>query len=234
VTITRVIRGDLEMTATPDLKLRFADVCHVVGEPEAIDHASRALGNALKELNETHFVPVFLGIVLGVIAGVVPIRFPGLPVPLRLGLAGGPLIAGIVLSCLGHIGRVVWHMPKMVNLAFRELGITLFLAAVGLKAGEKFFETAFSSTGLLWLACAALTAIVPLVVVGAFARSAMKLNYTTISGLIAGSTTDPPALAFAGLLAKSEGPYVAYATVYPLAMLLRILTAQAIVLALCR
>jgi len=234
VTITRVIRGDLEMTATPDLRLRFADVCLVVGEAEGIAQAGRELGNALKELNETQFIPLFLGIALGVVAGVIPVSFPGLPVPVKLGLAGGPLILGIVLSRLGHVGRVVWHMPKMVNLAFRELGITLFLAAVGLKAGEKFFATAFSSTGLLWLLCAVLTTMLPLLIVGAVARSAMKLNFTTITGLIAGSTTDPPALAFAGLLAKTEGPYVAYATVYPLAMLLRILTAQAIVLMLCR
>jgi putative transport protein len=234
VTVTRVIRGDLEMTATPELPLRFGDVCVVVGEPDAIAQAAGALGNALKELNETQFIPLFLGIVLGVIAGIIPISLPGLPVPMRLGLAGGPLILGIVLSRLGHVGRVVWHMPKVVNLAFRELGITLFLAAVGLKAGEKFFATVFSNTGLIWLVCALLTATVPLLVVGAAARSALKLNFTTISGLIAGSTTDPPALAFAGLLARSEGPYVAYATVYPLTMLLRILSAQAMVLILCR
>jgi putative transport protein len=234
VTVTRITRGDLEMTAVPDLRLRFGDVIQVVGEPDGLDQVSKAAGNSLKAMNETHFIPLFLGIALGILAGVFPISFPGLPVPVRLGLAGGPLILGIVLSRLGHIGNLVWHVPHNANIAFRELGITLFLAAVGLIAGEKFFASVFSHTGMLWLICAACTAMIPLIAVGAFARSALKLNFTTISGLIAGSTTDPPALAFAGLLAKSDGPYVAYATVYPLTMLLRILTAQTLALLLCR
>lgn len=234
VTVTRITRGDLEMSAVPDLRLRFGDVIQIVGEESALEETSAFAGNSLKAMNETHFIPLFLGIALGVLAGVIPIRFPGLPVPVRLGLAGGPLILGIVLSRLGHIGNLIWHVPHNANIAFRELGITLFLAAVGLIAGEKFFASVFSSTGLLWLCCAAVTTVVPLVVVGAIARSVLKLNFTTISGLIAGSTTDPPALAFAGLLAKSDGPYVAYATVYPLTMLLRILTAQSLALLLCR
>jgi putative transport protein len=234
VTVTRISRGDLEMSAVPDLRLRFGDVIQIVGEAGALDETSELAGNSVKAMNETHFIPLFLGIALGVFVGIIPIRFPGLPVPVRLGLAGGPLILGIVLSRLGHIGNLVWHVPHNANMAFRELGITLFLAAVGLIAGEKFFASVFSHTGLLWLCCAMVTTIVPLVVVGGIARGLMKLNFTTISGLIAGSTTDPPALAFAGLLAKSDGPYVAYATVYPMTMLLRILTAQSLALLLCR
>jgi putative transport protein len=155
-------------------------------------------------------------------------------VPLRLGLAGGPLIVGIVLSRLGHVRNLVWHMPTSANLAFRELGITMFLAAVGLTAGEKFFSTVWSATGLLWLLCALAITLIPLLLVGAFARGVMKMNYTTLSGLIAGSTTDPPALAFAGMMTGSDGPQVAYATVYPLTMLLRVLAAQGLALALCR
>jgi putative transport protein len=139
-----------------------------------------------------------------------------------------------VLSRLGHLRNLIWHMPLNANLAFRELGITLFLAAVGLKAGEKFFETVFTQTGLIWLMCALAIVIVPLLAIGAIARGVMKMNYTTLSGLIAGSTTDPPALAFAGMLAKSDGPNVAYATVYPLTMVLRIVAAQTLVLLLCR
>src|SRR6185369_4200051 len=191
VTVTLISRGDLEITAVPELRLRFGDVIQVVGEAGALEETSRLAGNSLKAMNETHFIPLFLGIALGVIVGVIPIRFPGLPVPVRLGLAGGPLILGIILSRLGHIRRLVWYIPLNANLAFRELGITLFLAAVGLKAGEKFFATVFSSVGLLWLVCALLAAVVPLMLVGIFARSVLKLNYTTISGLIAGSTTDP-------------------------------------------
>jgi putative transport protein len=192
------------------------------------------LGDAVRKLNETQFIPLFIGIVLGVTLGLIPIRIPGMSVPVRLGLAGGPLIAGIVLSRLGHVRGLVWHMPLPANLAFRELGITLFLAAVGLTAGEKLFATVFTKTGLVWLGCAALVATLPLLLVGAFARAALKLNYATLSGLIAGSTTDPPALAFAGLITQSDAPHVAYATVYPLTMLLRIVAAQALVMLLCQ
>ena len=170
VTITRITRGDLEMSAVPELRLRFGDVIRIVGEAEALEETSKLAGNSLKAMNETHFIPLFLGIALGVLAGMVPFRFPGLPVPVRLGLAGGPLILGIVLSRLGHIGNLVWHVPHNANIAFRELGITLFLAAVGLIAGEKFFASVFSRTGLLWLCCAAVTTVVPLVVIGAFAQ----------------------------------------------------------------
>lgn len=233
VTVTRATRADLEMTAVPHLRLQFGDVLQVVGQPDDVARAAAALGNSLKALNETQFIPLFLGIALGVLAGVLPISFPGLPVPVRLGLAGGPLILAIVLSRVGHIGRLVWHMPINANLAFRELGITLFLACVGLKAGEKFFATVFTATGLVWLLCAICITAVPLVAVGAFARRVLGLNFITVTGLLAGSTTDPPALAFAGALAKSDAPSVAYATVYPMTMLLRILVAQALALILC-
>jgi putative transport protein len=234
VTLTRVTRGDLEMVAGPELRLRFGDVVQVVGEPDDVAAATAMLGDSLKKLNETQFIPLFIGIALGVTIGLIPIPLPGMSAPVRLGLAGGPLIVGIVLSRLGHIRGLVWHMPLPANLAFRELGITLFLAAVGLTAGERFFTTVLTRTGLLWLLCAVLVATVPLLLVGAIARAAMNMNYTTISGLIAGSTTDPPALAFAGLLAQSEGPHLAYATVYPLTMLLRIVAAQGLVMLLCR
>jgi putative transport protein len=234
VTVTRVTRGDLEMTAVPDLRLRFGDVLQVVGDPDGVASVTPLLGDSTKQLNETQFIPLFVGIAIGVLVGVMPIPIPGMTVPVRLGLAGGPLITGIVLSRLGHVRNLVWHMPLSANLAFRELGITLFLAAVGLKAGEKFFATVWTRTGLLWFLCALAITTMPLLVVGAIARGMFKLNYTTLSGLIAGSTTDPPALAFAGMLTKSDGPQVAYATVYPITMLLRILAAQGLALALCR
>jgi putative transport protein len=234
VTVTRVNRGGLEMMAGPGLRLRFGDVLQVVGDPGDLAAITPLLGDSTKRLGETQFIPLFVGIALGVLVGVIPIRVPGMSVPLRLGLAGGPLIVGIVLSRLGHVRNLVWHMPTSANLAFRELGITLFLAAVGLTAGEKFFSTVWSATGLLWLLCALAITLIPLLLVGAFARGVMKMNYTTLSGLIAGSTTDPPALAFAGMMTGSDGPQVAYATVYPLTMLLRVLAAQGLALALCR
>ena len=233
VSVTRLTRGDLEMTALPELRLRFGDTLQVVGPPDALAAVARMLGNSVQELNRTQFIPLFIGMSLGVIAGVLPISLPGLSVPVRLGLAGGPLIAGILLSWLGHLRGLVWHVPLVVNLAFRDLGITLFLAAVGLAAGEKFFATILTRTGLIWVLCALLITILPLLVLGAVARKLFDMNFTTLSGLIAGSTTDTNALAFATLLTKSDAPQVAYATVYPFTMLLRVVTAQVLALLLC-
>ena len=232
VTVTRVTRADLEMGAVPDLKLQFGDQLQVVGEAANLDRAAALLGNSLKELNSTHFIPVFTGIALGVIVGLLPLAIPGLPVPVRLGLAGGPLIIAILLARIGHFGPLVWHMPITANLAFRELGITLFLAAVGLGAGEHFFGTVFAPAGLAWLGAAVLIAMVPLLLVGWIARTRLKLDFMSISGLLSGAMTDPPALAFACAIAKADSPSVAYATVYPATMLLRILMAQLLALAL--
>jgi putative transport protein len=234
VAVTRVNRAGVEMTAVTDVHLQFGDRLLVVGDEESIGKVSAALGNSVKALDETHFIPVFLGIALGVVGGVLPVNLPGLPVPIRLGLAGGPLILAILLGRIGRIGRLVWHMPVNANLAFRELGIVLFLACVGLKAGAQFFAMVFSASGLLWLCAAFFVTMVPLVAIGIFARLRLKQNYMTIAGLIAGSMTDPPALAFANSISKSDSPSVAYATVYPLTMLLRIITAQALALWLCR
>jgi putative transport protein len=233
VSVTRLTRGDLEMTALPDLRFRFGDTLQVVGPPEALADVARTLGNSVQELNRTQFIPLFIGIGLGVVGGVLPISLPGLSVPVRLGLAGGPLIAGILLSWLGHLRGLVWHVPLVVNLAFRDLGITLFLAAVGLAAGEKFFATILTRTGVIWVLWAIVITVFPLLVLGALARKLFKMNFTTLSGLIAGSTTDTNALAFATLLTKSDAPQVAYATVYPFTMLLRVVTAQVLALFLC-
>ena len=234
VAVTRVTRADIEMSAVPGLSLRFGDMVQIVGRDADLDKAAAALGNSLKELNETHFIPFFIGITLGIALGTLPIAFPGLPQPLRLGLAGGPLIVALILSRVGSIRRQVWHMPVNTNLAFREFGIALFLAAVGLSAGAKFFATVFSATGLQWLLAGVCVTVLPLVLVGIFARVAWKMNYMDLSGLLAGSMTDPPALAFASNIAGSDAPTVAYATVYPLTMLLRIFSAQVLAIALFR
>lgn len=234
VAITRVSRADIEMTAVPDLRLQFGDVLNVVGDDEGLRNASAALGNSLKALNETQFVPIFVGIALGILAGTLPISFPGLPVPVKLGLAGGPLVLAIMLGRLGHIGPLVWHMPASANFAFRELGITLFLACVGLKAGKEFFHTVFTPQGLWWMLGALAIAMIPLLFIACVGRMVMKLNYMTLSGMMAGSMTDPPALAFANAISKSDAPSVAYATVYPLTMLLRILAAQIMTLLFTR
>ena len=232
VAVTRVTRADLEMTAVPGLRLQFGDQLQIVGRAEDLEKAAEAIGNSLKELNETHFIPLFIGIVLGIAVGTMPIAFPGLPQPIRLGLAGGPLIVALILGRIGRIGRQVWHMPINTNLAFREFGIALFFAAVGLTAGEKFFATVFTSTGLYWLLAGVCVTVLPLLLVGIFARAILKLNFMDLSGLIAGSMTDPPALAFASNIARSDAPTVGYATVYPLTTVLRILSAQILAIVL--
>jgi putative transport protein len=232
--VTRITRADIEMSAVPGLRLQFGDVLNLVGRDDDLDQASTALGNSLKELNETHFIPLFIGIFLGIALGTMPVAVPGLPHPVRLGLAGGPLIVALILGRVGRIGPLVCHMPISANLAFRDFGVALFFAAVGLDAGAKFFATVFSATGIKWLLAGACVTVVPLLVVGILARVVWKMNFMDLSGLLAGSTTNPPALAFATNIARSDAPTVAYATVYPLTMLLRVLSAQVLALTLVR
>jgi putative transport protein len=234
VVMTRIERAGVEMTARPGLRLQFGDVVLVVGHDKSLDHASAALGNSLKELNETHFIPLYLGIVLGVAVGTFPIALPWMPLPLRLGLAGGPLIVALVLGRLGRIGPLVCYMPANANLAFREFGVALFFAAVGLDAGAKFFSTVFSAAGVKWLVAGASVAIIPILVIGIAARMVWHMNFIDLSGLLAGSSTNPTALSFAIGVSGSDAPTVAYATVYPLAMLLRVLSAQVLALSLVR
>lgn len=233
VVATTVTRGEVEMVAAPNLELRFGDVLQVVGPEQGLKHAAAELGNSVHALDETHFVPLFAGIGVGILLGTFPIACPGLPQPLKLGLAGGPLIVAILVGRLGRIGRLVWHMPRNANLAFRELGIALFFASVGLLAGPTFFSAACSLSGLQWLLVGACVTVAPLLLVGVFARKVLAMNYIVLSGLLAGSMTDPPALAFAGSVCQSESPAVAYAAVYPLTMLLRIMAAQALAVILC-
>ena len=233
VVVTRVTRADLEMTAVPNLRLHFGDVLQVVGDRTSLEKATKFLGNSLKRLNETHFIPLFIGIAASITLGTMPIPVPGLPQPLRLGLAGGALLVALTLGRVGRIGRLVWHMPANVNLAFREFGVALFFAAVGLLSGAKFFSTVFSPAGALWLCSGVFITLVPLLVVGGFARAVLKMNFAALCGLIAGSTTDPPALAFALNITGSDAPMISYAAVYPLTMVLRILSAQILVLFLC-
>jgi putative transport protein len=232
VIVTRLTRGAVEMTAVPALRLQFGDVLQVVGHESVIGRAAEYLGDSVHALNETHFVPLFAGIFLGIVLGTRPIAVPGLPQPLRLGLAGGPLIVAILLGRVGRIGRLVWHVPRSASMAFRELGIALFFAGVGLMAGPTFFATAFSWTGVLWVVAGACVTVLPLLAVGFIGRTKLGLNFVELSGLLAGSMTDPPALAFANDICKSEAPAVAYATVYPLTMLMRIIVAQFLAVAL--
>jgi putative transport protein len=222
------------MTAVPALALQFGDMVQVVGKEADIAKVALALGNSVKDLNRTNFIPMFLGIGLGILLGLYPMSFANMPMPVRLGLAGGPLIVAIVLSRIGRIGSLIWYMPLNANLALRELGITLFLACAGLKAGAHFFEVLFTSQGLLWMASGAAITLVPLLLCAWIGRVFMKLNFINLCGLLSGSMTDPPALAFANAINNSDAPSVAYATVYPLTMLLRILVAQLLVVFFAR
>lgn len=230
ITITRIVRAGIEMTAVPEVHLQFGDFLHIVGDQKGIDAATKALGNSLQALNHTQFIPVFVGLALGVLLGLTPIDIPGLSSPLRLGLAGGPLVVAILLSRIGKIGPLVWHMPANTNIAFRELGIALFLSCVGLGAGPKFLATVMSHDGMIWALSAVVVVMVPLLVVAIASRLWLRMNYVELCGLLTGSMTDPPALAFANNLVGSDAPSIAYATVYPLTMLGRILMAQVMVL----
>ncbi|HON07433.1 MAG TPA: putative transporter [Verrucomicrobiota bacterium] len=230
VNVTRVTRSDIELTAVADLKLQFGDMLQVVGEPEDIDKVAKFLGNSLQELNHTNLVPVFIGIALGIILGTYPLSIGNIPAPVRLGLAGGPLIVAIILSRIGKIGPLVWYMPVNANIAMRELGIVLFLGCVGLKAGDQFIPTLVNGDGLLWMGCGAVITFIPMLLLGFLGRLVFNMNFMNICGVMAGSMTDPPALAFANSVTKSDAPAIAYAAVYPLTMILRILVAQFIVL----
>lgn len=229
VVVTRVTRGGIEFTATPGFRLQFGDVLMVVGEEPRIDAVASAVGNSNKALNSPQPIPFFLGIALGVIVGAIPLAIPGLPAAVKLGLAGGPLVVAILLSRIANTGPLVWYLPTNANHMLREVGITLFLAAVGLKSGEKFVEVLLGGSGLSWLLFGAIITAVPLIIVGLLARAWKKLNYAELCGLLAGSMTDPPALAFAQQTTGSDAPAVSYATVYPLVMLLRVFSAQLIV-----
>lgn len=231
--VSTVTRGEVEMIATSNLELRFGDVLQIVGPEHEFDRAVAVLGNSVHALNETHFVPLFAGIAVGILLGTFPIPCPGLPQPLKLGLAAGPLIVAILVGRLGRVGRLVWYMPRNANLAFRELGISLFFAGVGLLAGPTFFSAVCSLAGLLWALAGMCVTVVPILAVGIFARKVWGMNYIELSGLIAGSMTDPPALAFANSTCSSESPAVSYASVYPLTMMLRIMAAQLLAVILC-
>lgn len=233
VTITRILRAGIELTPGPDVHLQFGDTVRAVGTRQDLDYAAQELGNSVKELNHPQIIPVFVGIVLGVILGSLPIQLPGMPAPVKLGLAGGPLLAAIILSSWGKAGPLVWYLPASAIAMTRELGIILFLACVGLKSGEQFVP-ALLGGGWQWMLWAALITLVPLLLVALYARLVYKMNYATLCGLLAGSMTDPPALAFAGNATDSEFPSLSYATVYPLVMLLRVVAAQILVLFFAR
>ena len=227
VVISRLNRAGVELVASGDISLQFGDILNLVGRPSAIDAVANVLGNAQQKLQQVQMLPVFIGIGLGVLLGSIPVFVPGFPAALKLGLAGGPLIMALILGRIGSIGKLYWFMPPSANLALRELGIVLFLSVVGLKSGGNFVDTLVNGEGLSWIGYGALITAVPLITVGILARMLAKMNYLSMCGMLAGSMTDPPALAFANNLHPTSGAAaLSYATVYPLVMFLRIITPQ--------
>jgi putative transport protein len=232
VSVTRISRSGTEFSPGPSVHLHFGDVLQCVGSPAQLAEVEKLLGNSAKELDHPHVLPIFVGILLGTIVGAVPVALPGLPSGIKLGVAGGPLLVSILLSRLHHFGGMVWYMHPSANLVLREVGISLFLGCVGLQAGGRFVDAVMSGAGLYWLAAGAAITFIPLFVAGLIGRIWLKCNYASMCGLLAGSMTDPPALAFAGQMLNSDAPASVYATVYPLVMILRILAGQLMVLLL--
>ena len=233
VVISRLNRAGVELVPNAEITLQFGDILNIVGSEEAIKVVSGMMGNAQYKLQQVHMLPVFMGIGLGVLLGSVPFYLPGFPAALKLGLAGGPLVVALVLSRIGSIGTLHWSMPPSANLALRELGIVLFLSVVGLKSGGQFIDTLLQGPGASWLLYGMLITLLPLLIVGGIARAFGHTNYLTLCGLLAGSMTDPPALAFANAMHPTSGAAaLSYVTVYPMVMFLRIIAPQLLALML--
>ena len=230
INITRINRAGVDLVAKPNLTLQVGDRVNVVGTETAVANVEKVLGNSMKRLNEPNLITIFVGIALGIILGSIPFSFPGIPQPVKLGLAGGPLIVAILISRFGYHYKLITYTTQSANLMLREIGIAMFLACVGLSAGEGFVDTIVNDGGVAWIGYGFIITVVPLLVIGCVARYFFKVNYFTLMGLIAGSTTDPPALAYSNATAGNDAPSVGYATVYPLTMFLRVLTAQLMIL----
>lgn len=230
VNVTRVNRSGMDLFAARQLRLQVGDRVMVVGPQDAIERVANLLGNQLRRLDHPNIVTIFVGILCGILFGSLPIAIPGMPTPVKLGLAGGPLIISILIGRFGHKVKLVTYTTMSANLMLREVGLVLFLASVGIKAGENFVQMVVEGDGVLYVGLGFLITFIPLVITGIVARWHHRVNYFTLMGLIAGSNTDPPALAYANQIAGNDAPAVGYSTVYPLTMFLRILTAQLLVL----
>lgn len=228
--VTRVNRAGMDLVASPGLRLQMGDRLTVVGKLTDIDNLAAKLGNSMKRLNEPNLITMFIGIFLGIVVGCIPLQFPGMTVPMKLGLAGGPLIVAILLSAYGHKIHLVTYTNSSANLLLRELGICLFLASVGIAAGKNFAATVFTPEGATWVLYGFAITMIPLLVMGIVARAKYKMNYFTICGMISGSYTDPPALAYGNKIANNDAPAVSYSTVYPLTMFMRVVAAQLVIL----
>jgi putative transport protein len=233
VNVTRVTRQGMDIFASASLPLQVGDRIMVVGPEDAVDRVANKMGNSIRRLDTPNIATIFVGIILGIIFGSLPIAFPGMPVPMKLGIAGGPLIIAILIGRYGYKIHLVTYTTTSANMMLREIGLVLFLASVGIKAGAGFFETVVQGDGLLYVLTGFFITVIPILIVGPIARLRYKFNYFTIMGMLAGTYTDPPALAFANSICSKEAPAIGYSTVYPLSMFLRIFTAQIVVLFFC-
>ena len=233
VNVTRVTRHGIDLFASAGLPLQVGDKIMVVGPEDAVERVANKMGNSMRKLNAPNIATIFVGIFLGLIFGSFPLAIPGMPVPVKLGLAGGPLIIAILIGRYGYKIHLVTYTTTSANMMLREIGLVLFLASVGIKAGAGFFETVVEGDGLLYVLTGFLITIIPILIVGPIARLKFKFNYFTIAGMIAGTYTDPPALAYSNSICSKEAPALGYSTVYPLSMFLRIFTAQIVVLFFC-
>lgn len=232
INVTRIYRSGIELFARPDQIIQVGDRLMVVGPSDAVERLADRLGNSQKDLDHPNILTIFVGILLGIIFGSLPIAVPGMPTPVRLGLAGGPLIISIIMARFGYKIKLVTYTRISANLMLREIGLALFLASVGIKAGANFINTVVEGDGLIYVLCGFLITVIPILFVGPIARFKYKLNYFTIMGMIAGAYTDPPALAYANQTAGNDAPALGYTTVYPLSMFLRIITAQILIIIL--
>ena len=233
VNVTRVTRHGIDLFASASLPLQVGDKIRVVGPEDAVNRVTNLMGNSSRKLNTPNIATIFVGIFLGLIFSSLPIAIPGMPVPVKLGLAGGPLIIAILIGRYGYKIHLVTYTTTSANMMLREIGLVLFLASVGIKAGSSFFSTVVEGDGLLYVLTGFFITIIPILIVGPIARLKFKFNYFTIAGMIAGTYTDPPALAYANSICSKEAPALGYSTVYPLSMFLRIFTAQIVVLFFC-
>jgi len=233
VNVTRITRGGLELFASRGHHFHIGDKLMVVGPEENVNRVAELMGNSIKRLDAPNIATIFIGIFVGIIFGSIPFAIPGMPVPLKLGIAGGPLIIAILIGRFGHLMKLVTYTSTSANMMLREVGLALFLASVGIKAGEGFWETVVAGDGLKYVGCGFLITVIPLLIIGTIARLKYKFNYFTIMGMMAGTYTDPPALAYANSVCSKEAPAIGYSTVYPLSMFLRIFTAQIVVLFFC-
>lgn len=233
VNVTRVTRQGMDLFAIPSLSLQVGDRIMVVGPEDAVNRVAAVMGNSIKRLDAPNIATIFVGVFIGILFGSIPVAIPGIPVPIKLGIAGGPLIIAILIGRYGYKVHLVTYTTTSANMMLREIGLMLFLASVGIKAGDGFLETVIQGDGVKYVYTGFLITIIPILIIGIIARKKYKFNYFTIMGMIAGTYTDPPALAYANSICSKEAPSIGYSTAYPLSMFLRIFTAQIIVLFFC-